>query len=1121
MTSIFKLAVCASLLLNICATEHRPILLNCPHYGVTEAEYVWGTTRLGHFPLDEVKNMVFETTCSFGLPAHDPMTQMKVVTWKEKETHGTSGEYFEKIASHTETEGDFKSLCTKTHYLTYPFKNGNSYCLNVHCNQTLCDVEVIVIIRAVHCLTQDMCVLYRSNIKVPIIFKKTHCIKSMLNEGKCFQPDFTIPYSPKIHTRMNLPVLCMLMPTDGQAEGTKEIVGQTSCTDIKLASWYSCLVGDYSMIFVHSNIKMRQIKLNLKFRTNPQGDDHSDRRSSRIHIIGHKNITTVSNKQNTLTAFKGATDYTSLLYNVQSTDKKPVLFLGYTPTMSWTTCGTSYVPAVWRGHIDTWGSVVETDDCTIFCTLTGPGASCEAFSSSGIFSLNSTTCLIPHTHRFKGLGDQVTFMCQRVDFDLEFYCNGRHKVIRTKTLVIGQCIHTFTSFFSLFPSIAHSLAVEICVPGFHGFTAVCLITTFCFGWLWIPGATWGILQILKIIVLFITNSTMDQRFKRILTKIKAEYRSTIGDTSCDYCKHECTTNLEADNHIMYCKQGKCPYCLNEVYHSPTALQEHFKMCPLIDRFNKTIKDQIFKTSTKPHSTLYKKLCVFRYTNRCYIFTVWVTLLFFQLIIWAASAEVVNLEPEWNDNVHGVGLHKMTTDIELDFSIPSSSKFTYKRFLESPVGETRMQFALKISQQKTIASIQKLGHWVDARWNTRTVFHCYGACSKFEYPWKSATCSKEHDFEYQTAWACNPGDCPGINTGCTACGLYLDKPKSIATVIKLIQIDYEREVCIQLGSYSECKRVTGNDCLSTNGVKVCLLSTTVKLGSTDTLVFFGPLQAGAVVFKNWCTSNCVYGDPGDVMLTENGEYNCPDFTGNFERVCRFAQTPVCEYGGNTVSGYQRYLATKDSFFSINMTDPILERSKLEWYDPDATSRDHINVQITKDLDFENLGENPCKVTLKVLSIDGAWGSETGFSLNCKVSLLECNSFITVIKACDKAMCYGASSQTLQRGDNTVSIQGRGGHSGSKFKCCHEEDCAEEGLLAEAPHLARVKSVDVDTSEIYSDGSGECRIACWLSKTSEWFMGILPGNWLVIVVLVVIMILSIMLLSFFCPSKKHQA
>nr|ARI46079.1 glycoprotein [Imjin virus]ARI46081.1 glycoprotein [Imjin virus] len=1108
-------------LLQVYCSIHSRITLECPHYGVSDAEYVWGKVKIGRFAIDDIKHIQFENTCPFSITSHNVQTGMKIISWTEKETHDSSAVYFDKVATHSEKTGDFKSLCGSVNYLTYPFKSGNSYCLNLHCNQTVCDTEVIVFIKAISCVAYDSCVLYHKDIKVQLNFRKTHCVKSVLHEKKCFQPDFTTGFNPKLHMRFSLPSVCIFMPSDGNAEGTKEIVGQDSCADIKLNGWYSCIVGHYSMIFVHSNGKMRQIHLNTKFRKNPQGDDHSELRSGSTHIVGYKNMTTISNKVNTLAAFKGATDYSSLFYNIQNTDKKPLLLAGYTPTFHWRECGTHLIPAVWTSHIDVWGTIIESDECNIFCTLSGPGASCEAFSPTGIFLLNSTTCLIPHTHRFKGLGDQITFICQRVDTDLEFYCNGRHKIIRTKTLIIGQCIQTFTSFFSLFPGVAHSLAVELCVPGFHGFITVCIVSTFCFGWLWIPGLTWLILQFLKFVVMFVSTNSVDQRFKQILQKIKAEYRLTIGDTSCDFCKHECQTSLESDSHILYCKQGKCPYCLNDIYPSPLALQEHYKVCMLTDRFTRQIKEKILNVEVKPHSGLYKRLCVFQYKNRCYIFTIWIFLLVFQMLVWAASAEVINFEKEWNDNVHGIGSEKLITDLELDFSIPSSSGFTYTRNLEGPMPNQKVHFALKLSRQKTRATIQKLGHWVDARWNIRTVFHCYGACSKFEYPWKSATCNREKDFEYQTGWGCNPGDCPGINTGCTACGLYLDKPKSVATVVKLIQLDYEREVCIQIGTHSECKKITGNDCLSTHGVKVCLLSTTVKLTATDTLVFFGPLQQGAVVFKNWCTSTCSYGDPGDIMLTENGEYNCPDFTGSFERTCRFGQTPVCEYNGNNMGGYKRYLATKDSFFSINMTEPIIDKTRLEWFDPDSTSRDHINVQVSKDVDFENLGNNPCRLTLKTTGIEGAWGSETGFALTCKVSLLECNSFVTMIKACDKAMCYGAYSTTLQRGDNTITIQGRGGHSGSSFKCCHNDDCSTTGMLADAPHLSRLKSQDGDNSEIYSDGANECRITCWFNKTSEWVMGMLSGNWLVILVLVGIMLFSVFLFCFFCPAKTHQA
>uniref|UniRef100_UPI003F7787AA Glycoprotein C n=1 Tax=Andes orthohantavirus TaxID=1980456 RepID=UPI003F7787AA len=480
-----------------------------------------------------------------------------------------------------------------------------------------------------------------------------------------------------------------------------------------------------------------------------------------------------------------------------------------------------------------------------------------------------------------------------------------------------------------------------------------------------------------------------------------------------------------------------------------------------------------------------------------------------------------MESGWSDTAHGVGEIPMKTDLELDFSLPSSSSYSYRRKLTNPANkEESIPFHFQMEKQVIHAEIQPLGHWMDATFNIKTAFHCYGACQKYSYPWQTSKCFFEKDYQYETGWGCNPGDCPGVGTGCTACGVYLDKLKSVGKAYKIISLKYTRKVCIQLGTEQTCKHIDANDCLVTPSVKVCIVGTVSKLQPSDTLLFLGPLEQGGIILKQWCTTSCAFGDPGDIMSTPSG-MRCPEHTGSFRKICGFATTPVCEYQGNTISGYKRMMATKDSFQSFNLTEPHITTNKLEWIDPDGNTRDHVNLVLNRDVSFQDLSDNPCKVDLHTQAIEGAWGSGVGFTLTCTVGLTECPSFMTSIKACDLAMCYGSTVTNLARGSNTVKVVGKGGHSGSSFKCCHDTDCSSEGLLASAPHLERVTGFNqIDSDKVYDDGAPPCTFKCWFTKLGEWLLGILNGNWIVVVVLVVILILSIIMFSVLCPRRGHK-
>ncbi|CAQ53173.1 Gc protein, partial [Serang virus] len=114
---------------------------------------------------------------------------------------------------------------------------------------------------------------------------------------------------------------------------------------------------------------------------------------------------------------------------------------------------------------------------------------------------------------------------------------------------------------------------------------------------------------------------------------------------------------------------------------------------------------------------------------------------------------IPLVPLWTDNAHGIGSVPMHTDLELDFSLPSSSKYTYKRKLTNPINaEQGVQLHIEIEEQGIGADVHNLGHWFDARLNLKTSFHCYGACSKYQYPWHTAKCHFEKDYEYENSWA---------------------------------------------------------------------------------------------------------------------------------------------------------------------------------------------------------------------------------------------------------------------------------------------------------------------------------------------------------------------------------
>ncbi|ASZ85273.1 glycoprotein [Laibin virus] len=1120
-----------SLLLGIVkAKTTNDIHFQCPHSPRQDTGFSYSQLDLPVTTVLSAKSMTIESSCPFELyQTRKTIFDVTIIGWQKKTSTTTGTNAAATTYEISESEDKLVGLCILPPGIPNKLLYGRKAltCIELSCNQTACLPVLHILVPQQVCISVRSCLLTWGEIKINLYFERTFCPNGLIVAGECFQPFYGSVAQLQSLDIMQISVTCFLIVETAQTTKVSEFLEQTakatSCSTNDFYSSYVCFLAGYSLYITVPHMG-DQLSLDIASAMilNPYGEDHDrpGHGEGTFRVAGELDAKVPSTGTDSIKgiALSGQILYTSIFILPKKVSAKVhnVLTKGYLPKVNHSVCDNKVLPLIWKGLVHVPGHIERLEPCKVFCTLSGPGASCEAFSSTGIFNISSPTCLIGKLHKYKELEDHITFVCQRIDSDIVIYCNGQRKVIKTKTLVIGQCIYSITSFFSLLPSIAHSLAVEVCVQGFHGWASLCLIITFCFGWILIPSLTWLTLQIIRGIMILMNKHTGESRIKFILEKIKSEFHNTVGNTTCGICTKECSCSEELKAHNEFCPSGNCPYCMKDLHPSSHVLTEHFKQCPLIDRYVSKVKDAL----KVPNQTTmcYRRLGTFRYKNRCYILIVWLIMLTIEILCWAASAQQIEVKPEWQDTAHGVGYIPLNLDYEIDFSLASGSSYVHKRVLVDPSDENKkVPFTVHISSQQIVASVQYLGHWMDGEVNVKSVFHCYGECKKYTYPWQFASCQSEIDYQYETSWGCNPADCPGVGTGCTACGIFLDKLTPKASVYKIVNLKYMRTVSYQVGTEQQTKEIDTNDCLSSNHAKVCMIGTVSNIQIGDTLVFFGPIAGGAVLVRQWCASNCQLGDPGDIMIM-NADLKCPDFSGTMHKRCQFATEPLCYYQGNLLSGYKKMHQTIDSFISLNMSDPKLIANNLMWSDPDGIYKDHVNIVVNKELPFEDLAENPCVVDLSVSSIEGSWGSGVGFRLTCLVSLTECTSFLTTIKACDKAMCYGGKVASLSRGQNTIIVQGRGGHSGSSFKCCHDHSCSKNAKKASAPHLERVSGENTKLSEIFSDGAPECGILCRMEKIGEWLGGLFRGNWWVLLVLVGITILSILLLSMLCPAHR---
>nr|WPV62113.1 MAG: glycoprotein precursor [Huangpi virus] len=1127
------------LLGTIKAHQLHEIKLDCPHDPRHENGYSHGSVNLQIIEYSKGKlRASVDNNCPFEVHGiTNAVRSVKALHWVEKFTTGQAK------TSTNAGDGTFETKLEDDQIIGMCGFHGDILvhhhgrqkavtCMEFSCNTTHCIPTLHVLVPQHYCQSVKQCSMHVMTQRVLVTMHVTFCPEGIVLGGRCIVPSFQ-PRGVERHAMSyRVETTCFFEYSLPRTHAAQDYVGLMTklaigdnCNNLEEIGSYVCFIKGYGMpIYVPRDTSSTGMLIFGSLLSEHYGEDHDRFGGPRSHtvIAGRKEVTLKTGESDKInvTCFAGYISYTSLYHYPKQIDGKypTILGLGALPYVNYSDCHPKLLPLVWQGSTEIYGTVENLDPCQVHCSISGAGAQCEAFSKTGIYSLNSTQCLVGNTHKFRKTEHQVTFTCPDITKRMEIYCNGQQIPIKTEELIVGQCIYTITSLFSLFPSVANSLAVEMCVQGIHGWLTITIFTTFCFGWILIPTVTWFILISIRGIIFMVNYTRSGAKIAHLMKKLKEEFQHTIGNTTCDYCFVECQCKQELEAHKNYCQRGNCPYCMKDVEPSSVMLNEHFKNCLLRDKYYRKLQSVVSEVPLTSKTS--RRLGSFRYKNRCFILVVWLFLLMTELVIWAASAEEIKEAPQWQNTAHGIGRVTMSADYELDFSLPSSSEFAHKRMLISPDSTKKeLPFTVHISDMHVHATIQELGAWMDGELNVKSVFHCFGACNKYSYPWQYASCHLEQDYQYQTSWGCNPTTCPGVNTGCTACGIYIDKLRTVATAYKILSLRYTRNVCFQLGTQKDCRTVSSNDCFVSGGVKICIVGTVSELRGGDTLVFFGPMTSGEVLIRDWCTSNCRFGDPGDIITGHSG-LKCPTFAGSFSRICKFSTEPHCQFSGNTVSGAKRVLETIDSYLSINMTKPRLDGSILSWETTGADYKDHINVLVSKEVEFEDLTETPCKVELTTVKISGAWGSGIGFALTCSVSLSDCNSFLTTFKVCDRAMCYGAAVTTLNRGHNTVTIKGVGGHSGSNFKCCHEEKCATGGLKAEAPHLQRVQELPATTSMSYSDGTDSVGFLSWCSKVGEWFENLFSGNWLVILLMLGLLVLSILLLIFLCPTKRYR-
>ncbi|AVM87654.1 glycoprotein [Hainan oriental leaf-toed gecko hantavirus] len=1109
--------------------ESRELNLHCPFSkgparAISRDGFFLKETK---YPL--LKKLSIQTTCS--ITVSDVTTSLETYrVFREIESQNP-------YIIHEEVDLDvITGFCAWETDITQDVLDGKLVlCLDVACNSTDdCKVLLNVMVRQAMCQTLRSCSVTLLGQKHTLNFLKTNCPTGVQVDDKCFDPLLAKSRSPLLQSHATLPVACYANPADTHQRALFEMIGRfitgledNHCKSNQGRLRYSCVVGDNSeLIVLNDDRNLIQQRILAQMMKNPLGRPfYSKTEQATIQVMGHKYNITIG-KHGKVTPSPGTSDYffrqilfayysspsfTSLYRStkVSGDNYDNFILKGLIPEMEIHGCFDALLPQVWFDFVNVPGTYRTFQQCRIFCTLAGPGASCEVFAPGGIYNLSTTQCFIPTNYKFKGEEEILQFSCPRIDTDLMFYCNGHRTIIRTRTLMIGQCIYVVSSYLSILPSIAHSLAVEICVPGFHGWMTIICLITFCFGWLLIPLVTKCVLSILlQLTKLKACRAKL--ALASVLDKIKVEYQHTLGNTTCETCGLQTNFPEEFNAHSQACPMGICPYCSREIGLMKTSSVLHFEKCSKADRFSKKYESVITPVTTTTKLT--RGLTTFRYQNRCYIGIVWLILLLIELSIWAATAQNTDL-------AHGVGKLTLNNALQLQFSIPGNVKYVYKReLLRDEKDKEGIPFTFTLDPGRTTATVIELGTWMDVEVNLQTIFHCYGSCSAYTYPWYKSTCKREHGFQYETSWSCNPASCPGVNTGCTMCALYTHHLKDKGPAVKVLQLTIHRSFCYQLGAIKVCDTLTEADCYTDDHLKFCLNDHKADIFQGDVLFFNHQWQDSAVVFKQWCTSNCVFGDPGDIISSPTG-ISCPQFDGSFQKQCKFGTTPSCLFTGNMVSGYKKYWKTRDLFRTVNMTDIKHTSGELEWVDTSGHARSMIDIEFSASLPFEELSQTKCKISLKAIGVQGSWGGGQGFTISCIVDLIQCSEFITAIKVCDSSSCYGVSSATLARGENEVKVTGRGGHSGSKFMCCHDHNCSQSSYPASPPHLERLQGITEDVGQLYDDGKRGCGITCWLSRSWEWVKGLFSGNFFLPLILIGIALFSIILLSFLLPARRR--
>nr|YP_010840002.1 glycoprotein precursor [Meram virus]QNH88012.1 glycoprotein precursor [Meram virus] len=428
------------------------------------------------------------------------------------------------------------------------------------------------------------------------------------------------------------------------------------------------------------------------------------------------------------------------------------------------------------------------------------------------------------------------------------------------------------------------------------------------------------------------------------------------------------------------------------------------------------------------------------------------------------------------------------------------------------------------------------------------------------------------------WRCNPTWCWGIGTGCTCCGIDVERPfnKFFAAKWSLEYIRTDALVCVEMTDQERhCDIVQAGTQFTVGAVSVMLSDPqNIQRKLPEEIMTIQRLERNNIIdimhvtsvisAKNACKlQSCSHGSPGDMQILHTDSLIKDNMAGKFsladinpltnntwmswegcdlDYFCTVGSWPSCTYTGinsENTDSFENLLSTEQDYTELYHFHSKRISSQGATLQLDLKARPNEGGgEITALINVRNLELHSKKTVLKGLKFigltcTGCYSCSSGISCTASVKLEKPDEFTVHLRSISPETVVSESSIIARRVESAMPSKFRAFSAISVDQICLEivekslcKDCSSEDVKrCTKVELSPPKDILLEhKGTIVKHLNTTCTsgLQCWMTSTNEFFLGAGSffsnyfGSWVAGLLLTLLPI--VLLLVFFCYGDK---